>query len=165
MIELDRVWVSLLDDATAKAIRAGRTDLADYLRLRATNDAIRNTGVAWLFDTMIEIATRPSQRAIKIERDDPHSFTRGSSNMVGSRLQIRHGVRCLTVEAGWARTPSDGIMQKGSLAFARFTHFGMPRETSEFRLVHAASLPHWLSENDAIIDSFVLQRHFELLAE
>jgi hypothetical protein len=164
MTELDQVWSKMLDEAAVKAVNSGSTDVAEYLRLKATNDAIRSRGVGWLFDTMIEIAGRAlrSSHGLTIEREEPHNFSRGSSNMVGSRLQIRHGVRCLTVEAGWARVPSDGIMQKGSLAFARITHFGMPKLTVELRLVHAESLPHWLGDDESIIDSQELKRHFEL---
>src|SRR5437879_2741967 len=119
MTELDRIWSQMLSGNAAKAGDSGRQHVAEYLRLRATNDAIRAAGVGWLFDTMIEIAGRAMRDrfGIIIEREDPHSFTRGSSNMVGSLLEIRQGVRCLTVEAGWARTPRDGIMQKGALAY------------------------------------------------
>lgn len=164
MTELDQVWFLMLDEATARADQSGRDDVAQYLRLRATNDAVRARGVKWLYDTLIEIAgpVLSQNRSLTIEHEEPHNFARGSSNMVGSRLQIRHGVRCLTVEAGWARSPSDGIMQKGSLAFARITHFGMPAAGAEIRLVHADSLPNWLGEDDAIIDSSELSRHFEL---
>ena len=164
MTELDQVWFRMLDEATVRADQAGRDDVAEYLRLRATNDAVRTRGVNWLFDTLIEIAAPAMSRyrSLTIERDEPHNFARDSSNMVGSHLQIRHGVRCLTVEAGWARTPSDGIMHNGSLAFARISHFGMPMAGAEIRLVHADSLPNWLSDDDTVIDSGELARHFEL---
>jgi hypothetical protein len=163
MTELDQVWSKMLDEATIHAGRSGRQDIVDYLRLKATNDAIRNVGVGWLFDSMIEIAGHASgvRRGITIERVEPHNFARGSSNMVGSLLEIRLGVRCLSVEAGWARTPSDGIMRHGALAFARITHFGMPKQDSEFRLVHAETLPHWLADDDSIIDSDHLSGHFD----
>lgn len=164
MTELDQVWFRMLDEATVRADQAGRDDVVEYLRLRATNDAVRTRGVNWLFDTLIEIAAPALSRyrSLAIERDEPHNFARDSSNMVGSRLQIRHGVRCLTVEAGWARSPSDGIMREGSLAFARITHFGMPKASAEIRLVHAESLPNWLDDDDSIIDSSELARHFAL---
>ena len=85
--------------------------------------------------------------------------------MVGSRLEIRLGVRCLTVEAGWARTPSDGIMREGALAFARVTHFGMSKSGAEYRLLHAESLPNWMGDDDALIDSVALSRHFDLFLD
>ena len=164
MTELDHVWSQLLAEAGARADEMGRTDVADYLRLRATNDAIRTGGVTWLFDTMIDIAgpamTGPSP--VTVEREEPHSFTRGSSTMVGSLLRIRQGVRCLTVEAGWARTPGDGIMQKGALVYARISHFGMPKAGAEIRLVHAATLPQWLDEAGTAIGGSELRRHFDV---
>lgn len=165
MTELDQVWFRMLNEATDRADQTGRADVAEYLRLKATNDAVRTRGVNWLFDTLVEIAGRAVRlsHGLTIERDQPHNFARGSSNMVGSRLQIRHGVRCLTVEAGWARTPSDGIMNNGSLAFARITHFGMPAAGAEIRLVHADSLPNWLGDDGTIIDSRELASHFDLL--
>lgn len=164
MTELDQVWSKMLDEAALNAAHSGRHDVAEYLRLKATNDAIRTAGVRWLFDTMTEIAGRDahSPHGPTMERDEPHNFALGLSNMVGSRLQIRHGVRCLTVEAGWARTPSDGIMKKGSLAVARISHFGMSKATADLRLIRAETLPHWVGGDDQIVDSRELERHFDL---
>ena len=164
MTELDHVWSQMLIDAESRADDTGRKHVSDYLRLRATNDAIRIGGVGWLFDTAVEIAVpaMSGPNPVTIEREEPHSFSRGSSTMVGSLLRIRQGVRCLTIEAGWVRTPSDGIMQKGALVYARISHFGMPKAGGEIRLVHAASLPQWLDEADAIVDSGGLRRHFEV---
>ena len=154
----------MLDEATVRAQDSGRSHVAEYLRLKASNDAIRTAGVGWLFDTLIEIAGRASRdrQSITIEREEPHSFSLGSSNMVGSLLEVRQGVRCLSVEAGWVRTPGDGIMQKGALAYARIRHFGMPKAAAEFRLVHAETLPSWLAEDDTAIDSRAIRRHFEM---
>lgn len=164
MNELDHVWSQMLVDAETRAGDMGRKHVADYLRLRATNDAIRFRGVGWLFDTMIEIAgpAMIGHNPVNIEREEPHSFARGSSTMVGSLLRIRQGVRCLMIEAGWARTPADGIMQKGALVYARISHFGMPKAGVEIRLVHAASLPQWLDEANAVVDSNGLRRHFDV---
>ena len=52
MTELDRVWSKMLEDAGTRS----SGDVAEYLRLKASNDAIRTAGVGWLFDTMIETA-------------------------------------------------------------------------------------------------------------
>ena len=162
MTELDLVWSQLLADAGTRADDTGRKGVADYLRLRATNDAIRNAGVQWLYDTMIEIAApaMAGYNPVSIEREDPHSFVRGSSTMVGSLLRIRQGVRCLTVEAGWVRTPADGIMQNGALVYARITHFGMQKAGGEIRLVQTETPPQWLDETDGTVDSGELLRHF-----
>lgn len=167
MTELDQVWAQMLGDAADKACETGRHHVAEYLRLRATNDAIRKVGVGWLFDTMIEIAGKAvrDQFGLTIEREEPHSFARGSSNMVGSLLEIRQGVRCLKVEAGWTRVPSDGVMHKGALAFARITHFGLPKKAAELRLVHAETLPNWLDDSGAAIDSRELRRHFAVFLD
>ena len=167
MTELDQIWSQMLTEKAAEASRSGRHHVAEYLRLKATNDAIRVAGVGWLFDTVIEIAGGADcdHYSIAIERIDKHSFSRGSSNMVGSRLDLRQGVRCLSVEAGWARVPSDGIMLNGALAFARITHFGMPRAGAEIRLVHAQSLPNWLSDENEIINIREIARHFKIFLD
>lgn len=164
MTELDQIWSQLLLDAETRADDSGRRDIADYLSLKATNDAIRVAGVGWLFDTVIEIAgpSMAGNNPVAVEREEPHSFARGSSTMVGSLLRVRQGVRCMTVEAGWVRTPGDGIMQRGALVYARITHFGMPKTGGEIRLVHAESLPQWLDETEAVVDIGALRRHFDL---
>ncbi|MBK7391781.1 MAG: hypothetical protein IPI64_00590 [Chloracidobacterium sp.] len=164
MTELDQVWSRMLTDSAEKADATGREHVAAYLRLRATNDAIRRNGVDWLFDTVIEIAgpAMGGHDPVLVEREEPHSFTRGNSTMTGAVLRIRQGVRCLTVEAGWARLPADGIMQKGALAYARIAHFGMPKHTAEIRLVHGEELPAWLDVSDTAIDSGHLRQHFDI---
>lgn len=167
MTELDHVWSEMLKDAALKAIDSGRQDLVDYLRLKAANDTIRTAGVAWLIDTFIEIAAYETRKniAITIERQEPHNFAHGNSNMVGRLLNIRYGVRCLTVEAGWTRTPTDGVMRNGALAFARISHFGLPRFAEELRLVRGNELPNWIDKTDAVIDSGSLRRHFEVFLD
>ena len=164
MTELDHIWSQMLDKAASAADETDRKHVAEYLRLKATNDAIRELGVRWLFDTVIEIAgpAMVGHHPVTVEREDPHSFVRGTSKMVGSRLFIRQGVRCLTVEAGWARIPSDGIMQKGALAYAHISHFGMRKLGVEIRLVHGEDLPQWLNETGEVIDLRSLSRHFDI---
>ena len=167
MTELDQIWSQMLDEAAAKADDSGHRTLAEYLRLKATNDAIRERGVGWLLDAFVEIAGMAVRDAhgITIERQSPHRFTVGSFSMTGSLLSIRHGVRCLTIEAGWARTPSDGIMRRGALAQARITHFGMPKSGAELRLVHVETLPTWLDDSNATVDSAEIQRHFDVFLD
>lgn len=164
MTELEQVWSQMLADAGQRASEMGREHVAEYLRLKATNDAIRARGVAWLTDSFIEIAGAEQRHHanIVIERKDPYSFARGSHTMQGTLLSIRQGVRCLTIEAGWARSPRDGIMQKGALAYACVSHFGMPKAGAEFRLVHVESLPTWLDESEVVVDTVVLRQHFDL---
>ncbi len=135
----------MLANATSKAISSGRDDIAEYLRLRAANDAIRVAGVNWLFDSLIEIAAEETRRGreVQIERREPHSHRRGNSNMVGSLLRLNWGVRCLSVEAGWTRTPSDGVMTGGALASARISHFGIQSANADLSLSYLVDLPLW----------------------
>src|SRR5436305_2498739 len=108
MNELDEIWSQMLADAEARARASGRHDVADYLALKASNDQIRERSIRWLFDSIIEFAAHANRReqAIAIEREDPHNFSFRGANLVGSLLRIRQGVRCLTLEAGWTRTPA-----------------------------------------------------------
>jgi hypothetical protein len=165
MTELDHEWSQLLDAATARANEAGRHDVAEYLRLRATNDAIRKVGCTWLFNTFVEIAVDLQGRRdrLEIERQEPHNFAHGSSTMVGSRLNLRLGVRCLSIEAGWARVPSNGIMRSGALAVSLISHFGIPKAGAELRLVHADTLPKWIADDKTVVDAEYLRRHFDIL--
>jgi hypothetical protein len=164
MTELDQVWSEMLGDAFESAAAAGNHALADYLRLKTTNNAIRMAGVKWLFNAFVELAGEAVRHngGLTIEREEPHNFARGNSNMVGSRLLIHQGVRCLTIEAGWTRTPRDGVMQGGALAFARVHHFGIPRAAEELRLVHVETFPQWLSDRGSLIASEQIRQHFDL---
>jgi len=167
MTELDSLWSEMLVEAAAKAIDSGQPDIADYLRLKAANDAIRSIAVGWLVDTLLEIAGKAvrDHAAMIIEREEPHNFAHGNSNLVGSLLRIRYGVRCLTVETGWTRTPRDGIMKNGALAMARITHFGLPEKGTELRLVHSETLPNWLDKTGNTVDSSELRRHMDTLLD
>ena len=169
MNELDAVWSQMLENALAGTEAAGRSDVAEYLRLKAGNDAIRQKGVQWLMDSVIEIATEhdPEYRRFTMEREEPHNFTIREANMVGSALRVRLGVRCMTLEAGWTRTPKDGFMRGGSLAQARITHFGIPKERCDLMLVKTDALPEWYRVEDGrkpnifLLDD--LRRHFDIL--
>ena len=168
MNELDEIWSQMLEAAIAGSEAAGHADVAEYLRLKATNDAIRRRSVAWLFDSMIEIVAEADPEFVRfsVERVEPHNFAFRGANMAGSLLRIRQGVRCLTLEAGWTRTPSDGFMRGGALAQARITHFGMPREDRDLMLVRGTDLPEWYeAEKKGTADVFGsadLRRHFAI---
>ncbi len=151
----------MLDAAAKDAIASGRHELAEYLRLKATNDAIRTSAVGWLIDSFIEAAgdAMRSRANLFVEREEPYTFKRGNSTMVGILVEMKQGVRKLSLAAGWARHPSHGIMEKGALAFARFTHLGMARSGSELRLVHGDDLPQWLDETGSPIGSGHIARH------
>jgi hypothetical protein len=160
----------MLAEAADNARLAGRHAVADYLELKAGNDQIRERGVRWLFDSAIELASEANRRsgAIAIERDDPHSFSFLGANVRGSRLSLRRGVRCLTIEAGWTRTPSDGFMRGGALAAARIAHFGMKQHGVELALLVTDKLPEWFRVVEAgpreYFGSEGLRQHFEIFA-
>ena len=164
MDELDEFWSHELAKALQNAKAGGRGDVADYLQLRASNDAIRETGVRWLNESLTSIVFEHAGK-IEVFRDAPHRFEFRKATMAGTRLKLVQGVRCLTLEAGWTRTPSDGFMRGGALAAARITHFGMPKSGAELGLYLNDGVPHWiayLNEKNAV--EFTLddvRRHFD----
>ena len=164
MGELDQVWMELLNEASLKAFDDGRHDLADYLRLKLANDTIRRAGVEWLFNILIERASEASKTRpqLKIDRVSPHSFRIEASNMVGSLIQVQQGIRCISLEAGWVRTPSDGIMRNGALAHARIRHFGMATENAEYRLIRGDPLPIWIARDGSEVRTDDIHHHFQI---
>ena len=167
MAELESTWIKLLDQASLNAIESGRIDVAEYLRLKLANDTVRQIGVDWLFQTLIDQAMEAERiySHLKIHRVDPHSFKIGASNLVGSKLEVRFGVRCLSLEAGWARTPSDGIMRNGALAFALFSHFGISAENALYKLKRGTALPLWVNDQEAEIHADEISRHLGILLD
>lgn len=161
----------MLAEAAEKARSSGRGDVAEYLTLKSSNDAVRRMSVNWLFDTLIGEASAANRGnlSITIERTDPHSFAYRGANLVGSAVNFRHGVRCLTVEAGWTRTPADGFMRGGGLAFARLRHFGLPKSNVELVLTRSNEKPVWrVLVEDAVAEEFEANRlllHLKLLIE
>jgi hypothetical protein len=97
-----------------------------------------------------------------IEREEPHEFPLLGATMAGALVRIRLGVRSLTVEAGWTRTPSHGFMRGGALAAARLIHFGMPAAGTDLVLVKSDENPVWKSTTDHPFDSQTLRAHFEV---
>lgn len=168
MNELDQFWAEKLGEAAAEARLSGRADVAEYLTLKATNDMIRQTSANWLFESSLEIANRASQSGspIEIETESPHRFSFRNAQMVGSLLSFRQGVRCLTLEAGWTRTPADGFMRGGALAAARVLHFGISKHNAELILVLEKKLPNWFSVDQegkrTPFDSRNLNHHFQV---
>lgn len=169
MDELNETWAKMLLDATAKAQAQGRADVAEYLALKFANDQFRATACRWLFDSLVELSDEVNRRGIKleIENQNPHRFAVGFSTMVGSLLKFNYGLRNLTVEAGWTRTPQDGFIRGGGLACARISHFGMSKSNAELLLVRASeNVPQWLSVNGEgkrqLFNLTDLQNHFNL---
>ena len=148
MSELDAEWERRVEEAEGRARSAGRGDVADYLLLRASNDAARAVGCAWLIETFQMIAGEANRRgsSLTISLDDAHRFRVGHSTMVGRRLTLRAGVRSVTVEAGWPRSPRDGVVRGNGLARARVSHFGDRAAGEELLLVRCADgTPCWLT--------------------
>ena len=170
MNELDEIWPDLLADAIAKARDSGRGDVADFLALRASNDLLRTAAVTWLFDSMIEIASRAQGKYpnLTIEREEPHSFRHQGANLTGSLLELRLGVRCLTIEAGWTRLPQDGFMRGGALAFAKITHLGLPKQSMDIGLINTNAGPQWKFVGDSSTNGFEtadIKKHFAVFLD
>ncbi len=100
---------------------------------------------------------------IEIEHVEPHKFKVGNSTMVGSVINIRLGVRCISVEAGWVRSPGDGIMRGGTLANAAIRHFGIPKARTDLKLVHSDTFPRWIDDQDRPISAHDIAPHLVLL--
>lgn len=166
MGEHDQLWNQMLEEAMLAARASGRHDVADYLDLKARNDALRHAGIRWLFEMLIGIAGEATRQfaAITIDREEPHNFNHRGANIAGSLITFRLGVRCLTVEAGWTRTPSDGFMRGGALAIAKMSHFGIARMNAELHLKPSEDGPGWTayySDGAAIAaDEDFLRQHF-----
>ena len=171
MNELDAFWQETLTAIAARARSDGRGDVAEYLNLKAANDRLRVAAAEWLFDSLIEISGENEQigAALEIEKRQPHNFPFGKSNLVGSLLRLRQGVRCLTVEAGWTRTPADGFMRGGALAAARLSHFGLARNNAELLLLKVEAAPQWFAvKNENTLSEFGLnhlRRHFRIFLD
>ncbi len=146
MSEFEERWAQVLVEAEQRAREHGRVDVADYLQLRAANDALRAAGIQWLdaiFQWLADEATRAG-RQVTIERKDAHQFSMGAATMVGSLLTLRRGVRALMIEAGWPRAPQHGIVRGGGLASARVKHFGQRGAGEELLLAQTKSgAPQW----------------------
>ena len=168
MNELAEVWTQDLDEAIARAKAIGRYEIADYLTLKANNDAIREESIKWLLDTIMDIVFAFNRHGakIKIEQKPKHQFKFGNSRLTGSVLYLRQGVRCLSAEAGWTQGPGDGVMRYGALACAKIEHFGFKKENEDLVLLRFDDKPTWFSVDDerhrVSFNIQSLRRHFEV---
>jgi hypothetical protein len=145
--ELDAEWAQRVAAAEQRARAEGRGDVAEYLALRAVNDLARGVGCDWLFTNFNAFAAEANRAGASISsaQEDAHRFRVGHSTMVGRRLILRAGVRELIVEAGWPRTPQDGIVRGGGLAAARISHFGDRARDALLLLVQMTNgTPQWV---------------------
>jgi hypothetical protein len=170
MSELDEAWAAALSEAERKARLAGRKDVAEYLALKNSNDLLRQAGVDWLvagFTTAAGDANRAGS-AIQISKADGHRFRIGSSTMVGHLLTLTSGVRTLYVEAGWPRTPRDGVVRGGGLAQANIRHLGIRTANEELLLAKSKTgAPAWKSVEGkhAFVHESDIRRHIALLLD
>ena len=137
MSELEEAWAIGLAEAEARARAQGRTDIAEYLALRSSNDLIRKVAGDWLL-TMFTNAAGDANRAgaaIQVSTEHTHRFKIGNASMVGTQLSLGSGVRQLLVEVGWPRTPRDGFISGGGLACGNIKHVGIKPANEELRLV------------------------------
>ena len=169
MSELDEAWAAAFSEAERKARLAGRGEVAEYLALKNSNDLLRKAGVDWLlteFTVLAGEANRAGAR-IQIAKQEGHRFRTGSSTMVGHLLTLTNGVRTLYVEAGWPRTPRDGVVRGGGLAAANIRHLGIKRANEELLLARASSGgPSWKSiEKNYLLAEADIRRHLSLLLD
>ncbi len=169
MNKLDEVLTQDLKNAIENAKDANRFSVADYLTLKESNDEIRIESVKWLIDTVLEIVFAFNKHGanIKLSTSENHSFKSGHSNLRGTLIKLQLGVRCLTIEAGWTRTPSDGFMRGGALALAKISHFGFVKMNEELVLLKFEDKPQWFSiadeRNRISFNVQSLRKHFEVL--
>ncbi|MEK6281516.1 MAG: hypothetical protein AABN95_14275 [Acidobacteriota bacterium] len=151
MSELDEAWAIAMAEAEARARAEGRRDLSEYLALRNANDLSRKVGTDWLLTTFTKVAGEVNRAgaSLQLKTEDGHRFKVGNATMVGPRLSLENGVRRLSVEVGWPRTPRDGFIRGGGLACANLKHLGRKSVSDQLRLIlDPAGTPQWIVEED-----------------
>ncbi len=158
MSEFEESWQQVLSEAKRRAEQHGRGEVVDFLQLRAANDALRAAGIEWLITIFQRLAGEAinAGRLLIIEKEETHRFSIGAATMIGTLFNLRRGVRQLTIEAGWPRTPQHGIVHGNGLASARIKHFGEAAAGTELLLSRA--------ENNAPPMWFILQKSGERAA-
>jgi hypothetical protein len=168
MGELDEAWAAALSEAEQKARLTGRRDVADYLSLKNSNDLIRKAGVDWLITVFTQLAGDANRAgaSIQISNKEGHRFPMGTSTMVGHLLTLKSGVRTLFIEAGWPRTPRDGIVRGGGLACANIRHMGIKTANDELVLSKSnTGTPTWKSllKKRSVLHESDIRRHIAIL--
>ncbi|MDQ4123663.1 MAG: hypothetical protein M3209_19665 [Acidobacteriota bacterium] len=167
MNELEENWADFIREANLRS-RGTNSGVADYLRLRETNDAARRIGIEWLLGAFLQVAEEANRRrfGITIEKKEPHSFPVDTATMQGSLVRLKLGVRSITVEAGYPQRPQDGFIRGGGLACARISHFGLAKANQDLMLVRSEqTAPVWCLVGDSnSLQQFhipQLKHHFE----
>ena len=146
MSSFDEEYEHKVAEARQRASAQGRGDVADYLTLRAANDAMRARAVEWLLGAFTSVAGEMNREgaSLTLALTETYRFRVGHSTMVGPRLVLARGLRSLTVEAGWPRGPRDGIVRGGGLASALVGHFGNRKADEELLLLPFKDEPRWM---------------------
>jgi hypothetical protein len=168
MSELDETWAAALSEAERRARLAGRSDIADYLSLKNSNDLLRKAGVDWLLAEFTALAADANRAgaSIQISNHEGHRFKIGSSTMVGHLITFTNGVRTLYVEAGWPRAPRDGFVRGGGLACANIRHLGIRTANEELLLTKSSNgTPVWKSLKHASLHESHMRRHIAILMD
>jgi len=167
MNELEENWADFMREANLRA-RGANSGVADYLRLRETNDAARRIGIEWLLGAFLQVAAEANRRGmgIAVEKKEPHSFPVGAATMQGSLVRLKIGIRSVAVEAGYPQTPQDGFVRGGGLACARISHFGLAKANEELMLIRSEQTPpvwYIVEENNFRRQFHIpqLKHHFE----
>lgn len=167
MDELDEFWEQMLAEARLSEEITGH--LAEFLAVKSANDRLRERGVEQLLNAFEAFAghANRSHAGIEIEKLESHRFEIDRSHVTGRAIKLRHGLRCLTVEAGWTRTPRDGFMRGNALALARIKHFGIPTGGGELKLLRFEESVRWFRiDRDGLrisVEPDDLIREFRLL--
>lgn len=168
MSELDEAWAAALSEAERRARLAGRKDVVEYLSLKNSNDLLRTAGLDWLLAAFTALAAEANRAgaSIQMSKQDGYRFQTGNSTMVGQLLTLTNGVRTLFVEAGWPRTPRDGIVRGGGLASANIRHLGIKTANEELLLMKSQNGgPAWKSERRSAMFEADLRRHISILLD
>jgi hypothetical protein len=167
--ELDEAWAVGIAEAEARARTVGRADIAEYLALRNSNDLIRKISSDWLLGLFAEDVAEANRKgaAIQVATEEGHHFKVGNTNMIGTCLSFSKGVRQLVIEVGWPRTPRDGFMRGGGLAYANIKHVGIKAANEEFRLfLDEAGTPRWVRQDakeDSVLHEANVTEHLSVL--
>ena len=158
-----------LDTAIRSSKDSNRFELADYFDLKVTNDKVREEAKKWLFDSVNDIVHAFNGHGAKILTE--HLYKKQIkyfySSLTGERLELRQGLRCMTLEVGWTRSIDDGVMRAGSLAFGRISHFGFRKEMEEIELHRFEGNPQWFAIGEDMMRTpfsvASLKKHFKVL--
>ena len=170
MGELDEAWAAALSEAERRAKLAGRRDVAEYLSLKNSNDLLRKAGVDWLLAEFTSLAAEANRAgaSIQISTTEGHRFGTPTSTMVGNLITFTNGVRTLFVEAGWPRTPRDGVVRGGGLAAANIRHLGIKAANEELLLVKSPTgAPTWksVSQKHTFLNHSGMRHHLAILLD